>query len=147
MTNPFQSISTRQPKKSKFDLSHTKKMSMKQGNLYPMLLQEIVPGDSFKVNSEVMLRLAPMIAPVMHRVNVYVHYFFVPNRILWNEWEDFVTGGEDGLSEPVFPTINITDSNKQFFQKGMLPDYYGVPVPDITGNIETTSISALPFGS
>ena len=70
------------------------------GMLYPMLVQDVIPGDRFRVKSEIMMRLAPMLAPVMHRVNVYTHYFFVPNRLVWDEWEDFITGGKNGTAAP-----------------------------------------------
>lgn len=141
--NIFQSIKTRKPKLNKFDLSFEKKLSLRMGGLYPILLQEVVPGDKFRVKSEILMRMSPMIAPVMHRINVYTHYFFVPNRLVWNEWEDFITGGEDGLQEPVFPTMAMSTGTQASFIEGKLPDYFGVPpTSSIT---ETVTISALPF--
>lgn len=141
----FNHIQTRKPKLNKFDLSHERKMSMKMGKLYPMLLQEIVPGDKFKVNSEILMRLAPMISPVMHRVNVYTHYFFVPNRLVWNEWEDFITGGEDGTSAPVFPQLQINSETHPNFKKGSLSDYFGITPTAQASFAGTHTISALPF--
>jgi len=108
----FNQISKRKPRKSKFDLSHERKMSSQMGYLTPILVQDILPGDQFRVKSEIFMRLAPMLAPIMHRVNVYTHYFFVPNRIIWNEWEDFITGGKDGLSAPIAPFIKIHEGSK-----------------------------------
>ena len=96
----FEKVGMSKPKMSGFDKSHERKMSFNMGELVPCFMDEVVPGDRFKVNTEIMLRFAPMIAPVMHRVNVYVHYFFVPNRIVWDEWEDFITGGRLGTSSP-----------------------------------------------
>jgi len=146
MKNIFQSVGIRKPSRNKFDLSHEKKMSMKLNKLYPIMCQEIVPGDKFRVNSEVMIRLAPMLAPVMHRMNVTTHYFFVPNRLVWNEWEDFITGGEDGTANPVHPFINIDDSNKHLFAKGTLADYMGIPTTDDTTTVTNNpSINILPF--
>ncbi|AXL14917.1 major capsid protein [Microviridae sp.] len=143
--NIFQSILVNKPKLNKFDLSHEKKLSLKMGKLYPMLLQEIIPGDRFRVSSEIMLRLAPMISPVMHRVHVYTHYFFVPNRLVWNEWEDFITGGEEGDAEPAYPKIVINNTTKSAFTKGRVPDYMSIPTLDSADTIETAKISALPF--
>lgn len=97
MSRLFDSISIRRPKKNVFDLSHERKFSMSMGDLVPIFCEDVVPGDTFKMNSEILMRLAPMVAPVMHRVNVYTHFFFVPNRLIWDEWEDFITGGKDGL--------------------------------------------------
>ena len=140
----FTSVGMRKPKRNVFDLSHEHKMSMQMGKLYPCLLQEIVPGDGFKVNSEVMMRLAPMLSPVMHRVNVYVHYFFVPNRIIWNEWEDFITGGEDGNANPPYPQVQVTDDTVDYFKVGTLADYLGLP--DFgEGRTNPVNLSQLPF--
>lgn len=142
----FNNIQTRKPRLNKFDLSHEVKLSMKMGNLYPFICEDIVPGDKFKVNSEILLRLAPMISPVMHRVDVYTHYFFVPNRIIWNEWEDFITGGESGNLSPVHPTVAIQDSRKPLFVKGRLSDYLGLPPVETSDTLtETVHVSALPF--
>ncbi|AXH73645.1 MAG: major capsid protein [Microviridae sp.] len=129
-------------KKNKFDLSHDKKMSLQMGKLIPIMLQEVLPGDSFRVKTEIMLRLAPMIAPIMHRVNVYTHYFFVPNRIIWDNWEEFITGGQDGTSAPVHPYLLYNSGNQ--FAKGTLGDYLGIPEADpIAGVFQ--KVNALPF--
>ena len=65
------------------------------GGLYPTCAMDCVPGDKVKISTETMLRFAPLIAPVMHKVNVTTHYFFVPNRILWPNWEQWITGNLD----------------------------------------------------
>jgi hypothetical protein len=117
----FNQNAKRQVNKNKFDLSHEKKLSADWGELTPIYLQEVLPGDSFKVDTEYMVRCAPMLAPVMHRVDVYTHYFFVPNRIVWDEWEDFIRGGDDGSLNPSFPRIRV-DGEFARVQKGIL-DY------------------------
>lgn len=142
--NFFSQAQGRKIKKNKFNLSHDKKLSFKIGNLVPVLLQEILPGDRFRVNSEVMIRLAPMIAPVMHRMDAYLHYFFVPNRILWSEWEDFITGGADGTSAPIAPFMTINNGNQTQFATKSLGDYLGLPSLDTTMT-QTIDINALPF--
>jgi hypothetical protein len=83
----------------------------------------------------------------MHRVDVYTHYFFIPNRLVWNEWEDFITGGNDGKQAPVHPSLVVTNSNKLLFSKGSLSDYLGVPTFKNTDNLPGSGvrISALPF--
>lgn len=118
-------------------------MSLKMGYLIPIMCQEIIPGDSFKVNSEIMIRLSPMIAPIMHRVNVWTHYFFVPNRLIWTEWEDFITGGKDGTLTPSFPQFAINASVLPQFNDKTLADYLGLPT--ITTENANEFISALPF--
>lgn len=126
MPGLFTSIRSKRPKSNKFSLSHERKFSFKMGDLVPIMVQDIVPGDNFRVSSEVLLRFAPMLAPVMHRVNVFTHYFFVPNRLLWSEWEDFITGGREGLSNPATPYFLIDDVDT--VAKGSLSDYLGLPI-------------------
>lgn len=130
-----------------FDKSHDKKLSLNMGKLVPVMLEEIVPGDKYSVQSEVMLRLAPMLAPMMHRVNCYMHYFFVPNRLVWNEWESFITGGRDGTEAPIAPRITLNNTHKDKFLHGSLADYLGVPTfATAPGTISQDLIlSALPF--
>ena len=141
----FEKVGMSKPKMSGFDKSHERKMSFNMGELVPCFMDEVVPGDRFKVNTEIMLRFAPMIAPVMHRVNVYVHYFFVPNRIVWDEWEDFITGGRLGTSSPTMPTINWGGGTGTGYQEGSLGDYLGLPVTDGTVQAAPINVCALPF--
>ena len=149
MAQIFDRIKLTKPKSSVFDLSHEKKLSLNMGDLVPVFLQETLPGDRFKVNMEHLIRFQPLLAPIMHRVNVYTHFFFVPNRLVWNDWEKFITGGSDGEQLPVFPRLREQSSDnatKNLFRRGSLSDYLGFPssnVP-ILGDLKV-DISALPF--
>jgi hypothetical protein len=139
--NLFNSIKLMKPKKNVFDLTHDVKMSCDMGNLVPIMTLECVPGDKFNISCESLVRFAPMVAPVMHRMDVSMHYFFVPNRILWPNWEKFITDANSGI---VSPYINYNagdyfESNKKFL------DYLGVPPPPAGGT--TTQINALPMSA
>lgn len=140
MAKIFESVQMRKPQYSAFDLSHEKKLSCKMAQLIPVLCEEIVPGDNFKVSTEIMLRFSPLIAPIMHRVNVYIHYFFVPNRIVWTSWEDFITGGDDGLSAPTMPTLTADTGQMDL---GSLADYMGIGAANFAAY--KAEITALPF--
>lgn len=135
------------PKGNMFNLSHEKKLSLNMAELIPILCQDVVPGDRFTVNSEIFLRFAPMLAPIMHRVNVWVHYFFVPNRILWDSWEDFITGGADGTANPTFPTLQITEALKANYVAGSLGDYLGLPTTDGATVTQTLTFNRLPMAA
>jgi hypothetical protein len=146
--NLFNSIKLQRPKKNVFDLTHDVKMSADMGNLCPILTLECVPGDKFEIGCESLIRFAPMIAPVMHRMDVTMHYFFVPNRILWDNWEKFIT---DANSELVAPYINYNAA----WVDGQVPalqplaktlDYLGVPPPPVDST-EPAIISALPIAA
>lgn len=145
MPRLFDSARFYAPGKNKFDLSHERKFSFQMAHLTPILVQEVVPGDSFRVNSEIMLRMAPMLAPIMHRVNVRTEYFFVPNRLVWDEWEDFITGGRLGTSNPVAPysTLQAIESQGLAAQHS-LADFMGIPTLDMPPTIPL-EISVLPF--
>lgn len=142
----FTSATARKPQKNAFNLSHEKKLSLNMGELVPILIEEVVPSDRMKLSSEILLRVAPMVSPIMHRVNVKLEAFFVPKRTVWDDWEKFITGGVTGQENPQYPTLLITESRKSQFAKGGLCDYMGLPVfADTTTIIDDENITALPF--
>ena len=147
MPTIFDNIQIPKPNRSVFDLSHEVKMSTNLGILTPFLCQEVLPGDKFRVNTELLVRLAPLTAPMMHRVNVYTHFFFVPNRLLWSDWEKFITNGNDGSGGVVPPQFEVNwATDYAYFSQGSLADYLGCPV-QTTGvaGTGTIRISELPF--
>lgn len=125
-------------KRSKFNLSYTKLLSCDMGELVPVGLTEVLPGDTVQQSTSALLRCSPLLAPVMHPVRVAIHHWFVPHRIVWEDWEDFITGGPDGLDDSIFPTIDMPASTGAAI--GSLADYLGVP----TG-VADLEVSALPF--
>ena len=139
MNRIFEKVRMKKPRMSAFDLSHDKKMSLKMGALYPCFHEEVLPGDQFSVRSDMMIKLAPMVAPVMHNIDAYIHYFFVPNRIVWDQWEEFITGGEEGTSVVSVPTVDYGPTASSI---GKLGDYFGLP--PITA-ATALKLNALPF--
>lgn len=131
-------------KRSKFSLSHYKLMSADMGELLPCGLVEVLPGDSIQQASSALVRVSPLLAPVMHPVHVRIHHWFVPHRLIWDDWEKFITGGPDGDDESVFPTIDLSytagspDTGSGIV--GELADYLGCPT-----KIDGLEVSALPF--
>ena len=138
MSSIFTSIQADRPGYSTFDLSHQRKFSCDMGLLVPIMCMETVPGDSYECRTAQMIRFAPMVAPMMHQVTVYTHFFFVPNRILWGTWEDFITGETDNQQEFAgFPTMD------SFPTESSLLDYLGLP----TSDEEVIRHSALPVAA
>lgn len=133
MANIFNSIRMKRPRRNAFNLSYESKLTLNMGELVPIMCMPVVPGDKFRVNTESLVRLAPLVAPMMHRVNVFTHYFFVPNRLVWNDWETFITQGIDGEQKPVFPNFNLNMLSYSkllkdgMFRDGSLWDYLGLP--------------------
>lgn len=137
--NIFDSIRLPKIGSNVFDLSFDNRLSFDFGELVPVYLEEVLPGDKFRINPEMFIRLAPLSAPVMQRFDAYLHFFFVPNRIMWHRWEEFITGGRDGTAVVNFPKIEYRTEIP--VSVGSLADYLGVPhtVPSLFG------VSALPF--
>lgn len=124
-------------RRSKHSLSHYKLLSCDMGELVPISVLEVLPGDSIQHAANLIVRASPMLAPVMHQVDVTVRHFFVPNRLVWVGWEDFITGGPDGNNDYEHPFIRF---NAGDCDTGTLPDYMGIP--DI---VAPTDVNALPF--
>jgi len=122
MSNIFNNVAPASPGRSKFDLSYEKKLTCDMAELIPILHDEMYPGDTFQIGNEIVVRFQPMLAPILHEVNVYVHYFFVPYRLLWDDFEDFYTGGPDGDFTAPIPEWQPTDTTI-----GSLWDYIGFP--------------------
>jgi len=142
--NLFNSVQMFKPKKNVFDLSHDFKFSGDMGNLIPILVNECVPGDNYKISCEAMVRFAPMIAPIMHRVDVSMHYFFVPNRIIWKGWQDFVVSNT--ANTPPYPFISFDGDPTNQYAKFL--NYMGIPLREPgTGGGVSTDINALPFAA
>lgn len=91
------------------------------GQLVPVGLTPVLPGDTFQQSTSALIRVSPLVAPVMHPVVVRIHHWFIPNRIIWNGWENFITGGPDGNNADTPPTILSQAA------KGTLLDYFGIP--------------------
>jgi hypothetical protein len=142
--NIFNSVQVSKPKKNVFDLTHDVKQSAKMGELVPVLVQECVPGDSWQIGCDSLIRFAPLIAPVMHRIDVSVHYFFVPNRILWENWEKFIVDANTQLVAPFISTELLKPWNGGE-PLARFADYLGVP--PISNTQTSANINALPFAA
>lgn len=134
----FHNVSVKPKKNTVFPLSYENTLSLDMGDLVPVMVQEVLPGDFFKVNATAMVRFAPLLAPIMHRVDVRIDYFFVPNRLVWSKWSDFITGGEDGTLAPAKPRTNLEACDDAGIDSGngSLFDYLGIPTGDIPGDID-----------
>ncbi len=128
------------PKYNTFDLSHDKRMTMQMGKIIPVMAMDVLPGDKFTIETSHLTRFLPLVAPVMHNVKVKVRYFFSPNRLVWPNWEDFITGPESvtDTTEPVHPTLPVTAL------PSTLPDYMGISTSTNAAGI-TPAVNALPF--
>lgn len=115
------------------------KGTARMGQLIPVLTEEVLPGDTYNVQSDMVIRMQALIAPIMHRVDATIHFFFVPTRLLQDDWETYIGGGKNGTEADslVAPMIN---SGETGFATSSLADYLEVP----TG-VPNLNVLAYPF--
>lgn len=139
MSDPFNSIRSLVPKRSRRTLVDERSFDYDIGQAIPVEFRDMVPGDNFKIYFNVINRFKPLVSPVMGKLDFLVFYFFVPYRNLDSNFERGITGGDDeDLDEegnPVafdytFPSIgsNFSDTNVQTVKKYSLMDYAGLPI-------------------
>ena len=124
-------------KRSKFNLSHYKLLTMDMGFLIPITWFEALPGDSIRMSTSALVRVSPLLSPVMHPVRVRIHHWFVPYRLIWDDFADFITGGEDGLDDTEPPYVSMSSN-----AEGTIYDYLGIPAETFAGSLQ---YSALPL--
>lgn len=105
------------------NLSHDHKLSTDMGWLVPVATMEVLPGDTFSQRTTLLARVAPLVNPLMHDVNISVHHWYVPNRILWPEWEEWIVA-KSVSSKPTVTVDTTTDASWR------LLDHMGIPPAD-----------------
>lgn len=160
MANPnqiYNTVTFKAPRRSLQNLSNTYKGATDFGAIVPIGLYEIAPGDVMKKSTQIFMRAQPMLAPILHECDIYVHDFFVPWRLIWDDYEKFLIpqDGETSESIPVKPYIMLgqdimTDVRLGPFGVGSLWDKFGLPIvanindlPEV-GN-EDVAINSLPL--
>lgn len=151
----FTSVEMRMPKRSYFDLTHNKKITARAGNLIPSLWCEAIPGDKFHGSSKLLVRVNPLLAPIYDDIYAYVHFFFTPYRPVWEDWEEFITGGRlgvgvDPVDAPITPRFNLQDlyddtSEYLLTSKHSLWDYFGCGLVDELTGWDDVEIDVLLF--
>lgn len=130
-------------KRTKFDRSHVYKTTFNSGKLIPVFIDEVLPGDTARMSVNYFARLATPIKPIMDNIYLDWFFFFVPNRLVWEHWQNFCFEQEDpdDTTDYVIPTVTC-DGNSNNAYVGSLWDYFGLPV-NTSGKL--SGISALPF--
>lgn len=135
----FSSVPQALIQRSTFNRSSQYKTSMNAGFLVPVFCDEVLPGDTFNMKTTMFGRLATPLVPIMDNIYLDIQYFFVPSRLLWNNFQKFHGEREnpDDHIDYVIPTIN---SGATGFAIGSLADYFGIPT-----NVPNLEVNALPF--
>lgn len=127
-------------KRAKHNLSKQRLFSCNMGDLVPIGFTPVLPGDTFQHATSALIRTAPLVAPVMHSVRARIHHWFVPYRLLWENFEEFITGADWESPNP-FPYVTI-QHNPVAEGAGTVRDYLGLSNPAAA---TTRQVSALPF--
>lgn len=138
MAHQFSQIPRAEIQRSSFNRSHGYKTTFDSGYLVPFYVDEVLPGDTFNLKCSLFARLATPIVPFMDNMFMETFFFFVPNRLLWDNWQKF-NGEQENPGDStdfLIPTIKNTGS----FEVGSIADYFGIP----TG-VNNLEVNALPF--
>lgn len=135
MNDTFLKTGARKPMRGNFNLSYEKKFTCDMGEIIPIVAELMIPGDVFNINNSIVARMQPLVAPIMHEINIKTEYFFVPTRLIMGslteeDWEKFITGGKDGDDTTSLDTWQPTGS---YSDEGSLWDYFGYPITSTPG--------------
>lgn len=142
----FSAVPSADIQRSRFDRSHAVKTTFDASKLIPIFVDEVLPGDTFTHNSTIFARLATPLRPIMDNMYMDVHYWFVPNRLVWDEWQMFMGERPTPNFDPntvVMPTVNWvppTDPDTQ----NTVGTYFGLPRIRDSSDVDQL-VSALPF--
>lgn len=127
--------------RSTFDRSSSIKLSFNTGEIIPFYVDEVLPGDTFDLDTAKVVRMQSLITPVMDNIYLDTYYFFVPNRLVWEHWREFCGENTESAWIPTteysLPQITAPSGG---WQIGTIADYMGIP----TG-VDNISVNALPF--
>lgn len=128
--------------RSRFDRSASLKTSFNAGDVVPFFLEEVLPGDTFSVDTSKVVRMQTLLTPMMDNVYLDTYYFFVPNRLVWDHWKEFCGENTESawIPQTEYTLPQITSPAGDGWSVGTLADYFGIP----TG-VAGLSVSALPF--
>lgn len=127
--------------RSKFNRGQNHKTSFNAGQLVPFYIDEVLPGDTHSIDTSILARMSTLVAPIMDNIYIDTYYFFVPNRLVWEHWKQFMGENTESawIPETQYSIPQVT-SPSGGWSTGTIADYFGIP----TG-VSNLSVSALPF--
>lgn len=140
--NRFSQIPNSPIQRSVFDRSHDYKTTMDSGYLIPFFVDEVLPGDTFKLRVNAFVRMNTLVAPFMDNVFMDTFFFFVPSRLVWDNWQRFCGEQKNPGDSTDFLIPSLSGTNT--FTNGSIFDYMGLPT-GVQLDPANTPINALPF--
>lgn len=126
MKHAFSMIPSTQIQRSVFDRSCGYKTTFDSGYLIPFFVDEVLPGDTFKLNHSILARLSTPIVPIMDNIFLETFFFFVPNRLVWDNWQKFC-GERENPDDSVDYLVPQLTSPEGGFTNQSIFDYFGLP--------------------
>lgn len=145
----FNKVPVKVQDRSGFDLSHENLFTANIGTLIPASVEEVMPGDVISVGGAVSVELPPLATNFKGRVDARLEAFFVPNRLLWAGWQDYIV--QDPNHKPVVPSWNVATTIPKITigatqaGAGSLSDYLGIKSFTSSGDTTTANVNALPY--
>lgn len=140
----FAQVPASEIQRSSFDRSHGYKTTFNEGFIYPVYLDEVIPGDTFEMKATAFARMNTLLHPIMDNLYLDLHFFWVPNRLVWANWTQFMGERINPTDNPenyTVPKVSI-DLNRQ--EHTDLASYFGIPNYVGSGPSSIT-VNALPF--
>ena len=141
-THQFSMIPSMDVPRSRFDRESSLKTAFDAGYLVPIYVDEVLPGDSFRLDMTAFCRLATPIFPYMDNLHLDTFFFYVPNRLVWNNWVKFM-GEQDNPGDSISYVIPQQVSPVGGYAIKSLQDYFGLPTVGQVGGANTVTHSAL----
>lgn len=140
----FSQVPSAEIPRSRFDRSHTVKTAFDAGKLIPVFLDEVLPGDTFNLKTTAFARLATPLRPIMDNLYMDIHYFFVPNRLIWDDFAAFMGERKRIDDNPNDITVPKMQMGGYVGGPTLVGNYMGIPVGRDTGKSQPT-VSVLPL--
>lgn len=133
--------------RSRFRMPHEVKTTFNVGDIIPFDVQEVLPGDTFQIKTSKVIRMQPLVSAPMDNLFLDTYYFFVPNRLVWDHWKQFM--GENTESAWIPQTeYTVPQLTFSYVSTGSIADYMGLPIPNRSPKKNSSNsivVNALPF--
>ena len=140
----FSTVPRADIQRSSFDRSHGWKGTFDAGKLIPFFVDEVLPGDTFNLNVSMLIRLATPIVPIMDNLYIDTFFFFVPNRLVWSNWQKMMGEQEDPDDSIDYLVPQYMTTSTYIVEANSVCDYMGLPLGALYG-ANKNAVNVLPF--
>ena len=127
--------------RSRFERPQTIKTTFNAGDVVPFYVDEVLPGDTMSIDTSKVVRLSTLMTPIMDNIYLDTYFFFVPNRLVWEHWKNFMGENTESawIPETNYSIPQITAPSGGWTE-GTIADYMGIPT-----KVSGLSVNAMPL--